>query len=237
MIVLFIINKVRDGISLGLIKWIALIAMTLDHIGFFFPDCWVSSYFREIGRIAFPMFSFLIAYHLGKGVFVSKYLMRIGIFWVLSIPILMIVSTDNSYFQQFNVLGTLWLGVFAIYVFQMMLETPLSSIKSKIFQIFFLIVWIVSDYFGYGAAGFLYIIIFYYALKKQNLLLIVLLLGLTPFLEYFLPLSTIIAAIATIVLLVIPVRVNYGYRLKWYWFYAYFPVHFMVLYIVKRWIG
>lgn len=220
-----------------MIKWLALMAMTLDHVGFFFPDCLVSSYFREIGRIAFPMFSFLIAYHLGQGVSVSKYLMRIGIFWVLSMFVFKGMFGYESYFWQLNVLGTLWFGVLGIYVSQMMLETPLSSIKSKMFQIFFLVVWIVSNYFGYEAAGFLYIVIFYYTLKKQNLLLIALLLALTPFLEAFYPLSTMIAAIATIVLLVIPVRVNYGYRLKWYWFYAYFPFHFAVLYIAKQWIG
>lgn len=220
-----------------MIKWLALMAMTLDHVGFFFPDCLVSSYFREIGRIAFPMFSFLIAYHLGQGVSVSKYLMRIGIFWVLSIPILMIVSTDNSYFSQLNVLGTLWFGVLGIGLAQKVAVLPWHSMQSKIFQIFFLIVWIVSHYFGYGISGFLYIVLFYYALKKQHSLLIVLLLGLTPFLECFLPLSTIIVAIATIVLLIIPIRKSTGRRLKWYWFYAYFPVHFLVLYIVKRWIG
>jgi hypothetical protein len=220
-----------------MIKWLALMTMTLDHVGFFFPDCLVSSYFREIGRIAFPMFSFLIAYHLGQGVSVSKYLMRIGIFWVLSMFIFKGMFGYESYFWQLNVLGTLWFGILGIYVSQMMMETPLSSIKSKMFQIFFLIVWSISNYFGYEAAGFLYIVIFYYALKKQHLLLIALLLALTPFLEAFYSLSIIIACLTTIVLLVIPIRKSTGHRLKWYWFYAYFPFHFAVLYIAKQWIG
>lgn len=46
-------------VSGNMLKWIAAISMVIDHVGvMFFPSCEV---FRVIGRLAFPIFSFMIA--------------------------------------------------------------------------------------------------------------------------------------------------------------------------------
>lgn len=46
----------------SLLKLIAIIAMTLDHVGLFFFDEVII--LRVIGRIAFPIFSFFIGKNL-----------------------------------------------------------------------------------------------------------------------------------------------------------------------------
>ena len=55
----FVMDKLKkikfNGTQL---KFIALLAMLVDHIGYaFFPDVMV---FRAIGRVAFPIFAFLV---------------------------------------------------------------------------------------------------------------------------------------------------------------------------------
>ncbi len=53
------IGTARFGYSATVLKWIALITMTADHIGFIlFPQ---ATALRVIGRIAMPVFAYLIA--------------------------------------------------------------------------------------------------------------------------------------------------------------------------------
>ena len=53
------IDTARFGYSATVLKWIALITMTADHIGFIlFPQ---ATALRVIGRIAMPVFAYLIA--------------------------------------------------------------------------------------------------------------------------------------------------------------------------------
>ena len=52
-----------DGLCVGIsgttLKWLALISMTIDHIGvFFFPGCME---LRMIGRAAYPIFAYMVA--------------------------------------------------------------------------------------------------------------------------------------------------------------------------------
>ena len=50
--------KEHCGISSTVLKWLALVFMTLDHVGvFLFPQYTV---FRALGRLAFPLFAFTV---------------------------------------------------------------------------------------------------------------------------------------------------------------------------------
>ncbi len=231
-------HMINKGISLGMIKWVALVAMTLDHIGFFFPELGCSAVLRHIGRIAFPMFSFLIAYHLISGVPARKYLIRIGLFWFLTLLVMGMMTGYESYFRQMNVLGTLWFGVLGICIghqSDLLKGYPIGSVFLK--GIILALALIGSGYVGYNVFGFGYMIAFYEALKRKTVLPLAFLLALTPYLESFRTIDSLIAALATTVLYIIPVRINHGWRLKWYWFYGYFPVHLGILYGIRCWLG
>ena len=51
-------SKVHCGISATVLKWLALVFMTVDHVGaFLFPEC---AALRAVGRLAFPLFAFTV---------------------------------------------------------------------------------------------------------------------------------------------------------------------------------
>lgn len=100
-----------DGFSL---KLIAIFTMLIDHIGaVFFPQVvWI----RCIGRIAFPIFCFLLVegyYHTSN---LPKYMMRLGMFALLSeVPFdLLFYGKENMWYAQ-NIFFTLFIGLSCIY--------------------------------------------------------------------------------------------------------------------------
>ncbi|HEY4035600.1 MAG TPA: TraX family protein [Ktedonobacteraceae bacterium] len=137
------------------IKLIAITCMVIDHVGlFFFPQILL---FRIVGRLAFPLFAWLIA----NGAYYSKntkqYLVRLLFFaLVAQMPFIVINRLVDPSFWALNILFTLFLGLAAIVLIQ----------KSKNIVVSLLIV-IVSTLIAsilnveYGAMGVLAIIVFY----------------------------------------------------------------------------
>ena len=78
----------RLGLSAQALKWIAMVSMLIDHVGIYLGRCNVDweiwKWFRIIGRIAFPLYCFLLVegfFHTGD---IKKYLIRIGAFALIS---------------------------------------------------------------------------------------------------------------------------------------------------------
>ncbi len=97
--------------ALGL-KMIALITMTIDHVGMvIFPDVVV---YRIIGRVAFPLYAYLAAEgcrHTGNP---RRYLMRLGLFALVSeLPFNLARVGKFFHPQEQNIFFTLLLGVAA----------------------------------------------------------------------------------------------------------------------------
>lgn len=113
-----------DGSLTGTqLKWIALVTMLIDHVGLVLagPDSFWYWPMRLIGRLAFPLYCFLLVEgfcHTGS---VNRYLMRLGIFALVSeIPYDLMkgrISGSSSLevlFQGQNVYFTLFLGLLAL---------------------------------------------------------------------------------------------------------------------------
>ncbi len=91
-------NILKRGINSNVLKTIAVIAMVIDHIGFYFsPALPIAVYtiFRYIGRIAMPIFVYLLVQGFFHTKNFKKYIIRISIFAVITqilITILMFVN-------------------------------------------------------------------------------------------------------------------------------------------------
>jgi hypothetical protein len=136
------------------LKWIAMTSMLIDHIGYVFLQG--TSYyiwFRAIGRIAFPLYCFLLVEGFFHTHNLKNYCIRIAIWAVVTeIPFDLMASGTPFAPNYQNVLFTLLLGLFA------MISCNLSArfvlVPCCIFGGYLL----HSDY---GAFGVLLILVFY----------------------------------------------------------------------------
>ncbi len=128
------------------LKLIALITMTLDHIGFLLVAPWSPYYepLRIVGRLSFVLFAFLITEGLGHTKNKERYIANLIIFgFVIDIPRLF---GGFEYFA--NVFYTLGFGALAIYLFKKFDNLILQV--TSILAMMYLAEAIGSDYGAYG---------------------------------------------------------------------------------------
>ncbi|MDD3139652.1 MAG: TraX family protein [Lachnospiraceae bacterium] len=198
----------------------AIITMAIDHVGaVFFPQYII---LRIIGRLAFPIFCFLLVegfYHTRD---VHKYMLRLGIFaFVSEIPFDLAFFGTFIEFTHQNVFFTLFLGLLALYLLntKMLLVTKTVGV----FLLMFLAELLHTDY---GAIGILMILVFYSF--REKLIIKSASIGIINML-----LVGGVQAYATFS--VIPILLyngRRGYNLK-YIFYAFYPVHLIIIFIVS----
>jgi len=167
------------------IKLVAIILMVIDHVGLlFFPQILL---FRAVGRLAFPLFAWLLANGAYYSKDTKKYLTRLFLFaLVAQIPFILMNRLNDPSFWELNVLFTLFLGLAAIVLMK----------KSKIILISILIVVIsagLADVLNtdYGAMGVLAIVAFYLSFKNIKMMIILQICVITFF--NIIPMSIIIA--------------------------------------------
>ena len=145
------------------LKWIAIVTMLIDHLGivltYTVPEpVWKSM--RIIGRMAFPIFCFLLVegfYHTRA---IKKYLVRLGIFALLSeVPFDLMISWQAWYPEYQNVFFTLLIGLFLLYLYNWFLANvqPIYAIMALV-SMLCLAYLIKCDY---GAEGVLMIYLFF----------------------------------------------------------------------------
>lgn len=217
------------------LKILAIIFMTIDHIGYFLPygsNMYIVA--RAIGRLAFPIFLFLIIQGYTHTSNVKKYMANLYIFALLSA--LPFKYAFGSYFNVFFTLGTVIL----------MLEV-LKMNTNKAYNILVLIIFtIIATPFDWGAPA----IITVYCLrnyfdnpKKLAIYLPTVLFLVTTFnltfgfsipaaIRYF----TSVYYFLVPILFSIPILYTYnGERgpklvgIRKYFFYMYYPIHLVVI--------
>lgn len=217
----------KDGINGARLKWIAIITMLIDHSAMVFYQeisemfhsmvpVWI---LRGIGRLAFPIFCFLLVegyVHTGNK---TKYGIRLFLFALIS-EIPFDLAVKNSMINQAaqNVFFTLLFGLIAIFILDTFRE------KQWMGGILACVVLFLADYLhtDYGGAGVLLIVGFYIFRNREK--------------------ACIFCAIVTLVLLgnmleiaaliaFIPIHWYNGERGRQmkYFFYAFYPVHLFLL--------
>ena len=114
------------------LKIIAIICMLLDHIGAVFP-AFTPPLFRWIGRISFPIFAFLITEGCSHTKNMTKYMINMGIFALISeIPfdlafnqsfyILRDYPLEINFFRSTNIFYTLFISIACIYTYEKLIQ-------------------------------------------------------------------------------------------------------------------
>lgn len=100
------------GLSGSALKVIALVSMTVDHIAYYLMghNTWTYDMMRTVGRMAFPIFAFLLVEGYGHTRSTRKYALSLLAFALISEIPWWLLNHDNTH----NVFFTLLLGLIVI---------------------------------------------------------------------------------------------------------------------------
>ena len=216
-----------------ILKWIAIITMTIDHIGaVLFPGAFELfpqfELLRIIGRLSFPIFSYLIVLGVETTRNLKRYFIRLFAFAIIS-QIPFYLALGYSPFQSLNIFFTLSFGVLS-------LTNPLFMIASFVLSLF-----LNFDYSAYGIA----LIVAMRFLRENTKvgILMVVLLNMV-----FLPASPIqLLSLLSLPIIILHKNGNLGATrvqkasktgslLRKYAFYIYYPAHLSLLYVIKTYV-
>lgn len=214
--------KILDSFTL---KWIAIITMVIDHVGaVFFPE---QIWLRCIGRVAFPIFCFLLV----EGYFhtrnVKKYITRLAMFAIISEIPFDILFFNHNILKGQNVFLTLAIGLYAIAVIDGFHKKPSGDRSADAMKeiAVIAIACVVAALLktDYSVLGILYIALFYYY-RGHTGLIFILMMVLTSF-TY----GVVIQLFAGLALPIIACYNGQKGRGMKYFFYVFYPGHLLIL--------
>lgn len=217
----------KINVSAEVIKGLALISMTIDHGETILTTSEILSH--TIGRLAFPIFAFLIIqnfyqYHLAK-----KYLFRLGVFGALTSLILMPFGNEAK-----NVLWTFFHAI----LFLRAAEYISLKTHSVIWQGYWLgLLFLIQLPFilncDYNLLGFLFLMALY-AYQRSSTKINYTAVLLTGFFCNASSIASVLVTIITLFILLSGINIKKGTRvIKWWGFYIYYPLHKLLLYGIK----
>lgn len=222
--------------STFVLKLIAIITMLIDHIGVTLVPQNTLLYIimRCIGRLAFPIFVFLIVegFHHTKDI--KKYLIRLGAFALISeIPFDLAFFGETLEFSHQNIFFTLFLGLLLIYLMSMIekkyiKQIFLSNLFDGLLTLAFCLIAILLQV-DYHFAGILLIVAFYLFRGNKPLLILSILIVSGSILGDI----NILAVLA-----MIPIAFYNGEKGKnaKYLFYIFYPAHLLLLALIQIFI-
>lgn len=236
----------------NLLKIVACVAMCLDHVGFYTGHAEL----RIIGRIAFPIFAFLIATGYKKSSRPAFYALRLLVFGLVSEPIfdfcftgtLFNVSTQNVYF-------TLLLGLCSIICFDKLKERFSSDLLPVILSplAFGAVAELISCDYGAWGVGLIYLfyLVSVYATCKMQALAFCTVCVIFAMRGYFASVFTLampdkwqiqqgFAAVACIFIALyngkrgLEIKNKAFRKIYQYSFYAFYPLHLLVIGLIFK---
>lgn len=219
------------------LKLIALITMTIDHIGVVFGTPFYYA-LRIVGRISFPIFAFLLTegyLHTKK---FSRYLLRLVVLAIISEVIYDYVFYDSFfYLEANNVFFTLVLGLVTLKLLDISKKTITKYVQNKldyyialsfVTTIILILMGLMATIFhvSYGMLGIVMISSFY-LFKDKPVVLVLAILVATLLLAEPIQLFSLLSFLCL-----------YFYNQKLgkqskFFFYLYYPAHILVLGIIK----
>ena len=211
-------------ITLFTLKIIAIITMFLDH---YYRIIGGPEWLSILGRLAFPIFAFSISEGYSHTKNVNKYLMRLLNFAI-------IIQLPNFLgFQEYplNIFFTLALGLFCLEI----LDNNKINIVVRYIVVLYLCFLAEKTGLDYGAYGVILIILFN-KLRNNKLYIFIAFLALNLVILKIGSLSEIqIYSIFSLVPIFL-YNGKKGYGMK-YFFYLFYPLHFIFLYTLNELLG
>ena len=228
--------RLKTDLDTDLLKLIAIVSMLIDHIGgAFFPEVGV---FRWIGRLAFPLFCYCLTVGLLYTRSVKKYLLRLGIFALVSQPFYILAFHPASQFREnltnWNIFFTLYLSLLAM-----------EGLKERKWWLFALAFFAVSWWnFDYSGTGIQLMLIFYLCRNHPKVGAVFYCLSYLPALGTGWPEDPLclkvgnmtvdwsIFAILAAPLIFLPLRSRLKIN-RWF-FYGFYPAHLALIALVRN---
>ena len=225
-------RKLKTNLDTDFIKIIAVVSMTIDHIGgAFFPQY---PAFRWIGRIAFPLFCYCLTVGMMYTGDIKKYLFRLGAFAVISQPFwILAFNSDDITGNIFN------LNIFFTLIVSLLGACGFKERKWWLLILALILLNVIN--FDYAMTGLILILIFYLCRNKPWLGAAVYTLTYLPALNGNMadPLALKIGGHAIgfeiFALLALPfiyIQTNSGLKIPKWFFYIYYPVHLFAIYLI-----
>lgn len=216
-------------INAATLQIIAILSMTIDHIAYYLlPDLTI---FRIIGRLAFPLFAFMLVEGFKHTHSRSRYFLRLLLTALVTQVLFYVVSSRFGYNYSHNVMFTLAFSLISLICAEQggfyIIAIPLLALAAGAFEC------------EYGTYGVLMIIGFYYAGKifsknrylcvaAQSIVLIAMMSSQALQAGWPIQLYAIFAAV--------PIALysgKKGQRLPRLFGYIYYPAHIAVLLLAK----
>lgn len=224
---------IRQNLDTNLLKLIAIICMAADHVGkIFFPDNMVLAI---IGRIAFPLFAYCLVVGCLYTRSIKKYLIRLGIFALISQPIFNMAFHPSwqQFWEEFftvNIFFTLGAGVLAV--------SALMDVKKRWWMFLISIAMEIFIGLDYGFYGIGLMIVFYLCRNKSLLSLLLGVAWMCPNALWgdFVTIFGIGIDRQFFALLALPfiyIHTNIKPKINQYFFYAFYPVHLLVIFLLR----
>jgi hypothetical protein len=198
--------------------------MLIDHMGaYIFPD---QVWMRYVGRLAFPIYCFLLVQGFLHTKDVKKYLGRLFLFALISeVPYDLIWSNELINFKRQNVFFTLFLGLLAVCVLAWLGNIWIRLAALAVIAL--LTHFVVKP--DYGLGGLAMIVCFYLFRGERMILELGLSIGAIN-IGYYGGIQS------AAVLALFPIYMYNGKKgpSAKYFFYAFYPVHLLLLYLIRR---
>ena len=235
----------NKGLTGSTLKIIAMVTMLIDHIaavvltrlyltgGLSYGGYGVILALRLVGRIAFPIYCFLLVEGFLRTRDVKKYLLRMVAFaFITEVPYDLALTGQVMNFGYQNVMFTMAIGLVALYGLKKVEEMKASKWLQLLLQIVVVAVAacvaaVCKTDYSWGGIVCICVIYLFKASNARKLLL-----GNAVLIM----MSTLEVAALVAVPLVGAYNGKRGMKLK-YLFYAFYPMHLLLLYVICVFMG
>lgn len=213
----------------NVIKILAIVFMVIDHIGaVLFPDIIL---FRIIGRLAFPLFAFLLVQGFQHTSNIKHYLIRLSVFVVISEFVYDIVFHDHiAILNGSSVFVTLLIGLLLLVFVDMYEQKKIKKLRFVLLVIMLVEAVIILEP-DYGIYGLVMIYLLYrYQEESRKLFLSLIILNIANLLLG----GALLQSLSLIACYPMSLyNGERGIKLNKLMVYGFYPFHLCLLYVIK----